>query len=197
MLLNFFSFLSITLILIVSLCGLDGHKACLEESGDGHGEAVHVEHWQQQQPVLPYIPIFKISACHEDDIMYKILWHCPSKLCSFRPDDLWCRRKVFFRDHLPPGPDNIFLCPFEVFENSRRYSLLKVHGRCRWYMYEIITAQGCWWNERSLNRGPESRPRLGSNATFFWDSCSNLEIDENFRISHNLIYIYIYFSPWA
>ncbi len=39
---------------------------------------------------------------------------------------------------------------------------------------------------RSLNRGPESRPRLGSDATFFWDSCSNLEIDENFRISHNL-----------
>ena len=30
----------------------------------------------------------------------------------------------------------------------------------------------------------ESRPRI--DATFFWDSCSNLEIDENFRISHNL-----------
>ncbi len=27
--------------------------------------------------------------------------------------------------------------------------------------------QGCEWNERSLNRGPESRPRLGSDATFF------------------------------
>jgi hypothetical protein len=40
--------------------------------------------------------------------------------------------------------------------------------------------------ERSLNRGRESRPRLGSDATFFGDSCSNLEIDENFRISHNL-----------
>jgi hypothetical protein len=46
--------------------------------------------------------------------------------------------------------------------------------------------QGCEWNERSLNRGPESRPRLGSNATFFWDSCSNLDIDKNVRISHNL-----------
>ncbi len=42
--------------------------------------------------------------------------------------------------------------------------------------------QGCEWNDRSLNRERESRPRLGSDATFFWDSCSNLEIDENFRI---------------
>ncbi len=50
----------------------------------------------------------------------------------------------------------------------------------------VACRQGCEWNERSLNRGHESRPRLGSDATFFWDSCSNLEIDENFRISHNL-----------
>jgi hypothetical protein len=46
--------------------------------------------------------------------------------------------------------------------------------------------QGCEWNDKSLNRERESRPRLGSDATFFWDSCSNLEIDDNFRISHNL-----------
>jgi hypothetical protein len=38
----------------------------------------------------------------------------------------------------------------------------------------------------TLNRERESRPRIGSDATFFWDSCSNLEIDDNFRISHNL-----------
>ncbi len=37
-----------------------------------------------------------------------------------------------------------------------------------------------------INRERESRPRIGSDATFFWDSCSNLEIDDNFRISHNL-----------
>jgi hypothetical protein len=30
------------------------------------------------------------------------------------------------------------------------------------------------------------RPRLGSVATFFWASCSNLKIDDNFKISHNL-----------
>ncbi len=46
--------------------------------------------------------------------------------------------------------------------------------------------QGCEWNDRSLIRERESRPRIGSDATFFWDSCSNLEIDDNFRISHNL-----------
>ncbi len=38
----------------------------------------------------------------------------------------------------------------------------------------------------TLNRERESRPRIGSDATFFGDSCSNLEIDDNFRILHNL-----------
>ena len=38
-----------------------------------------------------------------------------------------------------------------------------------------------------MNRERESRPRIGSDATFFWDSLSNLEIDDNFRISHNLV----------
>ncbi len=46
--------------------------------------------------------------------------------------------------------------------------------------------QSCKWNERLLNRGLNRGRGLGSDATFFWDSCSNLEIDENFRISHNL-----------
>jgi hypothetical protein len=27
---------------------------------------------------------------------------------------------------------------------------------------------------------------MGSDASFFWDSLSNLEIDDNVRISHNL-----------
>ncbi len=48
------------------------------------------------------------------------------------------------------------------------------------------TNQSCEWNAKSLNRERELRPRIGSDATFFWDSCSNLEIDDNFRISHNL-----------
>ncbi len=46
--------------------------------------------------------------------------------------------------------------------------------------------QGCEWNERSLNRGLNRGRGLGSDTTFFWALCSNLEIDENFRISHNL-----------
>ncbi len=41
-------------------------------------------------------------------------------------------------------------------------------------------------NETMLIRERESRTRIGSDATFFWDSCSNLDIDDNFRISHNL-----------
>ena len=37
-----------------------------------------------------------------------------------------------------------------------------------------------------MNRERESRTRIGSDASFFWDSLSNLEIDDNVRISHNL-----------
>ena len=37
-----------------------------------------------------------------------------------------------------------------------------------------------------MNRDRESRPKLGSDASFFGDSFSNLEIDDNVRILHNL-----------
>ncbi len=46
--------------------------------------------------------------------------------------------------------------------------------------------QGCEWNDKSANRERESRTRIGSDATFFWDSLSNLVIDDNFRISNHL-----------
>ncbi len=41
-------------------------------------------------------------------------------------------------------------------------SVTAVSGACRY-----SPEQGCEWNERSLNRERESRPRLGSDATFF------------------------------
>ncbi len=34
--------------------------------------------------------------------------------------------------------------------------------------------------------GDDTRPLPPPDATFFWDSLSNLDIDDNFRISHNL-----------
>ena len=37
-----------------------------------------------------------------------------------------------------------------------------------------------------MNRDRESRPRLVSDGSFFGDSFSNLEIDDNVRILHNL-----------
>ena len=46
--------------------------------------------------------------------------------------------------------------------------------------------QGCEWTDKSMNRDRESRPRLGSDGSFFGDSFSNLEIDDNVRILHNL-----------
>jgi len=57
-------------------------------------------------------------------------------------------------------------------------------------LYSVVQAvlymQGCEWNDKSVNQERESRTRIGSDATFFWDSCSNLDIDDNFRISHSL-----------
>ncbi len=52
--------------------------------------------------------------------------------------------------------------------------------------FDMYGGQGCKWNERSLNRGPNQGRGLDIDATFFWASCSNLEINENFRISHKL-----------
>ncbi len=53
--------------------------------------------------------------------------------------------------------------------------------------FHVVTCtQSCKWNERSLNRGLNRGRGLGSDETFFWASCLNLEIDENFRISHKL-----------
>ena len=37
-----------------------------------------------------------------------------------------------------------------------------------------------------MNRDRESRTRIGSDASFFGDSFSNLKIDDNVRILHNL-----------
>jgi hypothetical protein len=54
-------------------------------------------------------------------------------------------------------------------------------------IFKISTGnQSCEWNDKSANRERESRTRIGSDATFFWDSLSNLVIDDNFRISNNL-----------
>ncbi len=49
-----------------------------------------------------------------------------------------------------------------------------------------VSKQGCWWNERSLNRGLNRGRGLGLGRTFFSDSCSKLEIDEAFQISNKL-----------
>jgi hypothetical protein len=37
-----------------------------------------------------------------------------------------------------------------------------------------------------MNRGMNRGQGIGIDEAFFGDSCSNLEIDENFRISHKL-----------
>ncbi len=51
---------------------------------------------------------------------------------------------------------------------------------------ESTTVQGCWRIERSLNRGLDRCRGLGLGGPFFSDSCSKLEIDVVFRISHKL-----------
>ena len=46
--------------------------------------------------------------------------------------------------------------------------------------------QGCESADKSANRDRGTRTRIGSGASFFWVSLSNLVIDDNFRISNNL-----------
>ena len=50
--------------------------------------------------------------------------------------------------------------------------------------YTLI--QGCESTDKSMNRDRGTRTRIGSGASFFWVSLSNLVIDDNFRISNNL-----------
>ncbi len=66
--------------------------------------------------------------------------------------------------------------------NSYPGSGLNIPDPQHWLTRCPVSIQSCKWNERSLNRGRG----LGIDETFFWDSCSNLEIDENVRISHKL-----------
>ncbi len=63
---------------------------------------------------------------------------------------------------------------FSSLKGAGRSNLRRLHENC------ITSGQSCWRNERLMNRA-----RLGINEAFFCDSCSNLEIDEAFQISHN------------
>ncbi len=79
------------------------------------------------------------------------------------------------------GNDSVFVFAFKLpwLIHFGLKKSIQLCMRCR-------LSQSCKWNERSLNRGLNRGRGLGSDATFFWASCSNLEIDENFRISHKL-----------
>ena len=50
----------------------------------------------------------------------------------------------------------------------------------------VCFLQGCESTDKSANRDRGTRTRIGSGASFFWVSLSNLVIDDNFRISNNL-----------
>ncbi len=76
-----------------------------------------------------------------------------------------------------------FLYAFSV-SKSLLYGLWSV--QLEGFLKLVRFGQSCKWNERSLNRGLNRGRGLGSDETFFWDSCSNHEIDENFQISHKL-----------
>ena len=54
------------------------------------------------------------------------------------------------------------------------------------FLRNITFIQGCESTDKSANRDRGTRTRIGSGASFFWVSLSNLVIDDNFRISNNL-----------
>ena len=60
--------------------------------------------------------------------------------------------------------------------------LEEICAQLRSTVSSIVDKQSCEWNDKSVNRERESTTRIGSDASFF----SNLEIDDNFRISNNL-----------
>ncbi len=47
------------------------------------------------------------------------------------------RLQVFYRDRFPPRPWLYHWGHFEFFENSRRYSQLKMHHRCQGHRWQI------------------------------------------------------------
>ena len=53
-------------------------------------------------------------------------------------------------------------------------------------IWRLTLKQGCESTDKSANRDRGTRTRIGSGASFFWVSLSNLVIDDNFRISNNL-----------
>ncbi len=86
------------------------------------------------------------------------------------------------------------LCAAPLLYQNRHTLILKtdimmlneLSGRIVFLNTFLCLYQGCEWNDKSVNRERESRTRIGSDANFFWDSLSNLEIDDNFGISNNL-----------
>ena len=58
--------------------------------------------------------------------------------------------------------------------------------KCVYYPEKASCFQGCESTDKSMNRDRGTRTRIGSGASFFGDSFSNLVIDDNFRISNNL-----------
>jgi hypothetical protein len=55
-------------------------------------------------------------------------------------------------------------------------------GTWKWPKFSVTYGQGCESTDKSANRERESITRIGSDASFFWVSLSNLVIDDNFRI---------------
>ncbi len=92
---------------------------------------------------------------------------------------------VLKRDHPVLQNYTIFFISFLPTWIRIRIQLNKFNSDPLPYSLERVT-QSCEWNDKSANRERESRTRIGSDATFFWDSLSNLVIDDNFRISNNL-----------
>ncbi len=76
-----------------------------------------------------------------------------------------------------------------VNTSCHRVPAVRAGSRSKWQEKKVAgisSRQGCEWTDKSANRERESITRIGSDASFFWVSLSNLVIDDNFRISHNL-----------
>ncbi len=131
-----------------------------------------------QQKFDKKIEILTLYTGYDGTVKKTISRYCPFK-DNVHPNPVYNPHRIFSKYALLKVKISygIFFILSTCLEN--RQKVFKRLWRMHW-------KQGCEWTDKSMNRDRESRTRIGSDASFLGDSFSNLEIDDNVRILHNL-----------
>ncbi len=106
------------------------------------------------------------SECKDDSALFSWFLHGSVIRCHLIPAS--CRTFFFSVIH-------IFFKLAESSCGSRYDSLVSCRSETEKSLHFFLERcnthiQSCEWNDKSANRERESRTRIGSNATFFWES---------------------------